>query len=424
MNLPLSGMFVEMLRRVLDIAPGAGGGAAAGQASAQSEAQAFTPRRTLNGEGELTDPAPDAEPVPAALIDKTQASPSHPAGLYTRGAVERAINLAVPGDGLKPLGGLPSPAHMRGLAPAPTLALAPFLLTLAFLLFLADCTIALWLSNSWQKLKLRLSGAAVVLIALTVAMPGHVRAEDSTSSGADQFALANTLKTKLAYVATGDSEVDDTSRAGLFGLTRILTERTSVEPGEPVSIDIEKDEIVFFPILYWPVLPDAQAPSASALAKLNTYIKNGGTIFFDTREDGSDLGSLSGEPSGATLALRRIVEKLDIPPIEPVPPDHVLTKAFYLLQNFPGRYDQGQLWVESSDGAPSSKGNADGVTSIIIGSNDYVAAWAMDDSGRPLYATIPGGDRQRLCLTRGRRHPRHGDRRLLLHEDHQSDVHG
>jgi hypothetical protein len=394
-NLPLSGMFVEMLRRVVDLAPGAGGGEAAGQAAANSEAQAFTPRRTLNGEGELTDPEPDAQPVSAAEIDKAQASPTHPAGLYNRGALERAINLAIAGDALNPIGDLPAGAHVRGLAPQPTVALAPMLFTLAFLLFLADCLVALWLSNSWQKLRLRMTGAAVVLLAVMLAMPLGARAQEQPTAASDQFALANTLKTRLAYVQSGDNEVDETSRAGLSGLTRILTDRTSVEPGDPIAIDLEKDEIVFFPILYWPVLPEAQAPSASALAKLNTYIQNGGTIFFDTRDDGTDMGSLSGEASGSTLALRRIVEKLDIPPLEPVPPDHVLTKAFYLLQNFPGRYDHGQLWVESADIAPSSTGNADGVTSIIIGSNDYAAAWAMDDAGRPLYATIPGGDRQR-----------------------------
>jgi Domain of unknown function (DUF4159)/Aerotolerance regulator N-terminal len=394
-NLPLSGMFVEMLRRVLDLAPAAGGGAVAGQAAVESEAQAFVPRRTLNGRGELTDPAPDAEPVPAAEMDKAEASPTHPAGLYSRGSLERAINLAIPGDTLKPIGELPTAAHVRGLVPAPTVALAPLLFTAAFLLFLADCLVALWLSNSWQKLRLRATGTAILLLGVILALPLDARAEDQPTAAQDQFALANTLKTRLAYIATGDGEVDETSRAGLFGLTRILTDRTSVEPGEPIAIDLEKDEIVFFPILYWPVLPEAQAPSAAALAKLNTYIKNGGTIFFDTREDGTDLGSLSGEPSGATLALRRIVEKLDIPPIEPVPPDHVLTKAFYLLQNFPGRYDHGQLWVESADASPSSTGNADGVTSIIIGSNDYAAAWAMDESGRSLYAAIPGGDRQR-----------------------------
>jgi hypothetical protein len=104
---------------------------------------------------------------------------------------------------------------------------------------------------------------------------------------------------------------------------------------------------------------------------------------------------LTGNASAAAEALRRMLAKLDIPPLEPVPADHVLTKSFYLMQSFPGRYDQGPLWVERADSQGASIGNADGVSSIIIGSNDYAAAWALDQNGEPLYAAIPGTARQR-----------------------------
>ena len=179
------------------------------------------------------------------------------------------------------------------------------------------------------------------------------------------------------------------------GLSMILMERTSVEPGEPRAIDIEKDEIVFFPLLYWPVLASAEPPSEQGLARMNAYMKNGGTILFDLREDGLGTEALSGKPSATALALRRLLEKLDIPALEPVPAEHVLTKAFYLLTGFPGRYDAGALWVERADAQGAQTGNADGVTSIIIGSNDYAAAWAVDTSGNPMFAAVPGGDRQR-----------------------------
>ena len=390
-NLPLSGMFVEMLRRILDLAPSAGSGANAGTQVSASQA-AFTPRRVLTGMGEFADPPPDAEPIAATEIDTAKPSPMHPAGLYNRGGLERSINLTLGEEDLKPMGPLPAAAELRGMERAPAVSLAPYLFGLAATLFLIDCIAALWLAGSWHRLRMRRAGTAVViLLALGAVLPDQARAQDAA---ADQFALSNTLQTRLAYVETGDAQVDEISRQGLTGLGNILVERTSVEPGEPVGINIERDEIVFFPLIYWPILPNAQAPSPAALAKLNTYIKNGGTIFFDTREDGADMNSLMGEVSGATLALRRVVEKLDIPPIEPVPPDHVLTKAFYLLQAFPGRYERGQLWVESGDGGAGS-GNADGVTSVIIGANDYAAAWAQDSRGQPIYATMPGGDRQR-----------------------------
>ena len=392
-NLPLSGMFVEMLRRILDLAPSAGSGATQGAQEVGSLA-AFTPRRVLTGSGDFADPSPDAQPIAASEIDTAQPTPKHPAGLYNRGGLERAINLTLREGDLTPMAQLPAAAHLRGLERAPAVPLAPYLFGLAALLFLIDCIAALWLAGSWQRLRARRAGASVLVLLTLAAYPLHdpARAQDAA---ADQFALSNTLQTRLAYVETGDSQIDETSRQGLAGLGNVLVERTSVEPGEPVGINLDRDEIVFFPLIYWPILPDAQSPSPAALAKLNTYIKNGGTIFFDTREDGADLSSLMGEVSGATLALRRVVEKLDIPPLEPVPPDHVLTKAFYLLQSFPGRYERGQLWVETGEGGSASSGNADGVTSIIIGANDYAAAWAQDNRGQPLYAVSPGGDRQR-----------------------------
>ena len=80
----------------------------------------------------------------------------------------------------------------------------------------------------------------------------------------------------------------------------------------------------------------------------------------------------------------------------------MLTKSFYLLRSFPGRWDGGRLWVEADTGTSSASPNggrkaqhADGVTSIIVTSNDFAAAWATDDRGRGLYPVQPGGEQQR-----------------------------
>jgi len=391
-NLPLSGLFVDMLRRIVDLAPGAGGGASGGAAATDPSA-AFAPRRMLSGMGDLIDPTPDSRPVSAGEIDRVTPTPEHPAGLYRRGGSERAINLVHQGDDLPLMGAMPAGVSVRDLTPAPAIDLARWLFLAAFILFLADCAAALFVSGRWRKIST--SAAAVMLIVLAAGSPiTDARAQTGSSDSDMQFALENTLQTRLAYVLTGDSEIDDVSLAGLQGLGSALLQRTSVEPGDPAGIDIEKDEIVFFPLIYWPVTANAAEPSPAALAKLDTYMKNGGTILFDTREDGSDFGALTGTASASVEALRRILAKLDIPALEPVPPDHVLTKAFYLLQSFPGRYDLGEMWVERGD-AQAGEGNADGVSSIMIGSNDYAAAWATDINGRPLFATVPGGERQR-----------------------------
>jgi hypothetical protein len=385
-NLPLTGLFVEMLRRVLDLAPKASGGAVADAKGNTGEAAAFAPHRALSGAGGLVDPAPETLPIAASAIDKATASPATPAGLYRRGPGERAINIVRGGDALTPIGALPSGVARRDLSPLPALALAPFAFAAAFLLFLFDCLAALLLGGGLGKLRTR-GAATTILFAALLPFP-----QSSHADALEDFAMRSVLETHIAYVVTGDAEIDRVSQEGLKGLGLILGDRTSVEAGEPIGVNIERDEIVFFPLLYWPVRGDATVPSADALARMDTYMKNGGTIFFDLREDGAD--ALTGGTSAAADALRRMLAKLDIPPLEPVPADHVLTKSFYLLQSFPGRYDQGPLWVERAD-AQGAAGNSDGVSSIIIGSNDYAAAWALDANGEPRYAAIPGADLQR-----------------------------
>ena len=194
---------------------------------------------------------------------------------------------------------------------------------------------------------------------------------------------------------TGNDETDRISKAGLSGLSKVLNARTAVEPGEPMGIDPARDELVFFPLIYWPVLPDAHPLPDRVLARVDAYMKQGGLIIFDTKNDGAFGGSLTG---GSSTPLGQLLGKLDLPPLQRVPEGHVLTKAFYLLQSFPGRWDNGDPWVEAqAEAADQAKRGvkSDGVSSIIVTSNDLAAAWALDESDRPMFATVPGGEEQR-----------------------------
>src|SRR6185295_1015789 len=317
--LPLSGMFVDMLRRLLDLAPGVGSGEAAkGQASIA--AAAYTPSRALNGFGELSDMPADAAPIPALEIDKTMPSPHHPAGLYLRGGATRALNITVDEAGFRALGALPSGVHRLSFETSAAKSLAGPLLAAALVLFILDTLVAMTLAGVWQRLRLAPRSAAVTLVFLTVLFAGSLpgAAQDHPpSSPEDVFAIEATTTTRLAYVVTGDKSVDDLSLEGLRGLTAILKQRTAVEPGEPMAGDIERDEIVFFPLLYWPLTADAPQLSREALAKIDKYMKHGGTILFDTRDSSSAVFSPSGV-SPETQSLRTLLAGLDIPPIEPV----------------------------------------------------------------------------------------------------------
>ena len=150
------------------------------------------------------------------------------------------------------------------------------------------------------------------------------------------MAIQATGKVTFAYVLTGDAAADDTSRAGLTGLTKVLAARTAVEPGEPYGVNVVTDEIAFFPILYWPVLADARPLADATLAKIDAYMKQGGMIVFDTRDFGQGVPTGLNVVGRGGTALQRLLGRLDIPRLEPVPEGHVLTKSFYLLRAFPG----------------------------------------------------------------------------------------
>jgi Domain of unknown function (DUF4159) len=239
-------------------------------------------------------------------------------------------------------------------------------------------------------------------VSISLVLAGAAVAQ--TDPSADRFAARATVETHLAYVVTGDAEADLVSKSGLQGLTLFLAQRTALEAGDPIGVDVGRDELAFFPLIYWPIVPGAQKPSAQALARIDAYMKQGGTVLFDTRDAVMAPPGPGGEArSPGMVALRAILSSLDIPELEPVPKDHVLTKTFFLLRDFPGRFTSGQLWVEAlanadRDDEQETKRPArggDGVSSLIITSNDLAGAWATRPDGQPMLPLVPGEPRQR-----------------------------
>ncbi|MFY9640256.1 MAG: DUF4159 domain-containing protein [Rhodomicrobium sp.] len=400
-NLPISGLFVEMMQKILELSPlqlaQASGGAEkpAETAAASGQDSLLKPWRVLDGFGKLGEPSGRAKAIAPAEIGNALSSAANPPGLYGPENALRAVNTVRDGDALQPLK-LPANAHVSAFTDAKTVALAPWLYLLALLLFLADGTVcALFLGSGAIRWRKAVTAATGFVLLAGLAVP-HARAEAAReSAAATDFALQASLETRLAYVVTGNEEADRISKAGLSGLSKVLNARTAVEPGEPMGIDPARDELVFFPLIYWPVLPDAEPLSDRVLAKVDAYMKQGGLIIFDTKNDGTFSGSLNG---GTTTPLGQLLGKLDLPPLQRLPEGHVLTKAFYLLQSFPGRWDNGDPWVQAqADPADAAKRGVktDGVSSIIVTSNDLAAAWALDDDDRPMFAAVPGGEDQR-----------------------------
>jgi hypothetical protein len=416
-NLPLSGLFVEMLRRIVTLGPSqvgieSGDQAASLEASpaapgASASSSALPPIQTLDGYGQLTSPPLRAAPLAPDKLDTTAPGPDHPPGYYGPSGAARAFNLIAAKTVLKPMRTIEGSSEVSGYTLRKPMALEPWLYFAALALFAADVLAMLVLSSGWRwRRDATASGAAILLaLAILATAPASLRAEEQTTqtapataaapTSAEDFALKASLQTHLAYVITGDPEIDRTSEEGLSGLSKVLRARTALEPADPMGVDIDKDELAFFPILYWPVREDASPLSDATLAKIDAFMKQGGLIIFDTRDHETAISD-AGAPG---KALGRLIGQLDIPPLEPVPENHVLTKSFYLMRSFPGRFDGGSLWVEAepADDAERSERSrrTDGVSSIVITSNDLAGAWALDESNRPIYPAVPGGEVQR-----------------------------
>jgi hypothetical protein len=199
------------------------------------------------------------------------------------------------------------------------------------------------------------------------------------------------LVTRLAYLITDDQQVDGVSLAGLTGLSDYVNRRTNAALGPPAGVRPGSDDLSYYPLLYWPVAPDAPPPSGEAVLALNDYMSHGGIILIDTRNGGSGEGFAP----GADAALARASQGLTVPALTPLTSAHVLARSFYLLQDFPGRYDGDTVWVQRDQDRAN-----DSVSPVIIGGHDWAAAWAVDAQGRNPYATLPGGARQRVLAYR------------------------
>lgn len=388
-TLPLSGLFVQMLERLAistrPVAPEA----------ADLEGTIWTPEEVLDGFGILRDagtrPGVAGEDLATAPLS-AEVLP----GLYS-GEDRRLARNVMAQDTALAAAQWPADVPVEGMSvTVPTDLMAAFL-TGALALLLLDAIAALWLAGRLGRLT---QGVAVLAASMLLAPQA-----DAQMTPAEELALLATSEATLAYVLTGDEGVDETSRTGLQGLSNTLYQRTSVEPAPPIGVNLETDELAFFPMIYWPITPGQDIPSANAYRRLNDYLRGGGMIVFDTR-DAHVGGFGSGTPEGRRLQV--IAAPLDIPPLEPIPEDHVLTRTFYLLQDFPGRHLSRDVWVEAApadveqiEGMPFRNLN-DGVTPVLIGGNDWAAAWAQDERGRPLYPVGRGqaGERQREIALR------------------------
>ncbi len=166
-------------------------------------------------------------------------------------------------------------------------------------------------------------------------------------------------------------------------IRRMLQEvekRTSVlvDPA-PASVDPAQKELFAHPFVVlsgdrrFDPLPEA------AVLNLRQYLQAGGFLLVDSAE-----GVLDGP---FMESVRRELGRIFVgTPISPIPKDHVLYKAFYLIDKPVGR-----LTV-----SPTLEGVFDDDRlAVVVSHNDLMGAWARDNFGAWKYDCKPGGEHQR-----------------------------
>ena len=373
-NLALSGLFVDMLRRLSSLGRGR---------VDKDRPRARPPLATLDGFGRLGPPPAGARPLPAGSA-AVAVGPDHPPGFYGRQGQREAVNLG------PTLGSLTAPAPLAvadrvgGFEGDSLRDLRGPLLAAALVLAMCDVLASLALGG-WLRPVAR-GGAAVLGLVFAVTWLFTVAPAAAQSGGGrpvDDKTLAAGLETRLAYIRTGDTTIDRISAAGLSALSAVVGQRTAVEPGAPLAIDPARDALALLPLIYWPITERQKPLSSTATARLNAYMRNGGMILIDTRDQWASGFSARGP--GLEL-LQRLTDGLAIPDLAAVDNDHVLTRSFYLLSGLPGRFRGGRVWVGA---------DREMVSPVVVGRHDWAAAWARDAAGRPLFAVEPGGDLQR-----------------------------
>ncbi len=375
-NLVLSELFLAMLERLAVIS-------SAGQEGLPDNAEELQWQAVnqLNAFGILTDVVKPVS-VSGTRLAGGAAGPDLPPGTYVAGQFSAAVN-AVSEAAEFIAASYPNSVTVVREFGKTGKPIRGHLLALAVLLLAADALASVMLSG-------RLIQATAVIAALAVSF---VDPDFSMADEIETQAIERTDGTPLAYIRTGESKADAIVESGLNGLAAELTRRTSIVPGGIFGVDPKFDELSFFPVIYWPISERTQLPDSNAIDRLNGYLRNGGMILIDTSDSGIG-GVIRG--SGGTDRLRALARILDIPELYPLPNDHVLTRSFYFLDEFPGRYD-GAIWVENTSAKAETFDNLstasnDGVTPVIVGGNDWAAAWANSADGTRQFSTGLGRD--------------------------------
>jgi Domain of unknown function (DUF4159)/Aerotolerance regulator N-terminal len=311
-SLALSGLFEQMLLRLLPFAASMEPAAVAATANARL-------KDALDGYGEIR-LATVEKNLPVQTLQQTRsASVLVPPGRYE--AAGRSFMFNVGGTIPDWINTYRGAQHFKSRTRPLAFDARPPLLTLAVLLLLLDGLATLYLKGLLKRPHLAVFATLIAAMLLTL----------PTSEA--QAAPEGAFDVRLCAVR-GVAEAD--ALAGLQNLTQSLKMRTAIVPGEPRLVHLSERNLGLCSLLYWPIAQTTTALDASSAQKLQRYMAQGGFLLID-----------SGWSGPTNTNVKRVLAALSLPRLEPFSSQHVLAKSFYLLERAPGGFAFDSLWLES-----------------------------------------------------------------------------
>lgn len=197
---------------------------------------------------------------------------------------------------------------------------------------------------------------AAFATAAALAFTGPALAQDTPNSS---FSVEEMIEYAegfhFGYIRSGSNRLDSYSENGLSALAKRLAFETNVpvQATVYVGLDLERDNLNLFPVIFWSVTNQSDRISETAREKLQSYIDHGGILFIDT----SDI-STRNECAGL---MREVIGDLNTRPFVHMPSDHTLTKTFFLLHNFTDEETNNPFCIESND-----EDSVESLSNIII----------------------------------------------------------
>ena len=367
-NLPLSGLFQDIINRLLLIT----------KVRKNKNSEVMILKSKVNSFGELTNPIKKYSLLNSLELNKNAPSFSTPAGIYENESLSVALNLSGNLNTETYYSEIDEKILIKNDYKKSIFKLKRYILIIIFIMFFIDMLINIIIKknfifkNFFKSTNLSLF-VSVLFFTLTI---------NINALGNDNY-----NKVFLAYIKSSDQLLNKIAYSGLTSLQKYLTERTSVNPAGVKEIDITQDKIFFYPLIYWQISKDIINFDDRTIDKIKNYLNSGGMILFDII---SQNRSNNIDDEDKLEDLKTLFSELGISGLFQINSNHTLSKSYYLLDKYPGRYDNKILLIDTDNLEYN-----DGVSSIIVGYNHWAGAWAKDKNNYPLYQAVPGGERQR-----------------------------